>query len=117
MTNYDRVNMDNVIKGTYRDPVGIHKPQYESPENYAGFWLRVVAALLDGLILVTPTYIINTILWGYHGLEDCLPISTVRQWNHLVNKLPWVKWYWAYTLLTLMEIDCPLEEPLVERLQ
>lgn len=43
---------------------------------YAGFWLRVVASLIDGLILIIPVSIINAIFsrsgWFFGGLASWL---------------------------------------------
>src|SRR5215831_7495473 len=37
--------------------------------RYGGFWLRLVAVLIDGIIIAIPTGIIQAIVFGSRGLS------------------------------------------------
>jgi uncharacterized RDD family membrane protein YckC len=57
------IDSDSVYCGNCGANLGIQSPAVTQYTEYAGFWRRVAASLLDGLILLIPSWIVGFV-WG-----------------------------------------------------
>ncbi len=72
---YNEKDLDDTLKEYYLKK----KPAKDAPGNvrYAGFWIRFVAAFLDGLILYLPASILGVILALVSGIASLSTLSSL----------------------------------------